>query len=445
MIVEPDNYSLAASVILHGRPRAAIVAPYAELEPLLERAAQTIGDSLEIEGFRKGKAPAPIIRTRVGEAKILEEAAGQWLHAHMPDLLKDIETREFSGTSLEPIDAPAATITRLAPGGDVEFRVVIMHLPPLRLPDYRAHALKVLATRRVDPVTDEEVEKSKQWLRESRAKLVTVARPAAKGDRVEIDFSSKADGVVVESGASKNHPLLIGESRMPPGFDDQLVGMSTGEEKTFSLAIPREFPSPGIAGKKLEFTVRMNLVQSRELPEWDEAFARSLGKFSAVEDVVKGIREGLTTEKEEKERERIRIAMIEAIAKDTTADIPEPLIEQELEKMLGELGRTADRMGVPLEQYLTHLKKSTDELRRDWRNDARRRVLFALVLREIARRERIEPAEEDVIAAVNRTVTHDGMSEDDIKQIDREAFVAYHRGIARNEKVFSFLESRESA
>ncbi|RJQ37546.1 trigger factor [Candidatus Parcubacteria bacterium] len=430
--------------IEHKKPTeltAVLTAPYAEIEPLLPAAAAAIGNELEIEGFRKGKAPATVIRARVGEAKILEEAAGRWLQAHMPDLLKEIETQEFPGTSLDPIDAPAATITRLAPGQDVEFRVVVLHLPPIRLPDYRAIAAKVLATQNIPVVTDAEIEQAQQWLRESRAKLVTVDRPAAKGDRVEIDFSTRADGVAIESGESKNHPLVLGESRMPPGFDDELIGLRAGDEKSFTLVIPQEFPSSSIAGKRLEFTTRMNLVQKRELPAWDETFARSLGKFSGAAEVTNSIREGLVAEKTEKERERLRIAMAEAIAKDTKADIPEPLIERELEKMLGELGRTADRMGVPLDQYLAHLKKSIDELKRDWRDDARRRVLFALVLREIARREHIEPTEEDVIAAVNRTVAHEGMNEDDLKTIDREAFVAYHRGIARNEKVFAFLES----
>ena len=242
-------------------------------------------------------------------------------------------------------------------------------------------------------------------------------------------------------GASKNHPFIIGRGKFPPGFESALLGMKAGEEKTFAITIPPDYGDRTIAGKNIEFKAAMNLVQSREVPAWDDAFAKSIGDSTSAEAAAKNIRDGLRVEKEKKERERIRMAMADAIANEAKAAIPPVLLERELEKMLTELKGSIGSMGLAFADYLLHIKKTDADLKREWRGDAERRVKIALVLREIAKAEHIEPSEAEVEEAISRTVTHQGMSGDDIKSLDREAFIRYHVGIARNEKVFQFLEA----
>ena len=418
-----------------------LTAPYADLEALFPKAAEALGAHANIEGFRKGKAPYDVVKQRLGEDTIRNEAARMHLDGLFPGLIQELEAKEFAGKSFEVIGAPAATVTRFIIGGDVAYRVVLAILPPITLPDYRAVAKRVLKTKNVPPIAEEEVTKAKEWLRESRARIITVNRAAAKSDRVEVDFSATHGGAPLEGGSSKSHPLVIGEGKFLPGFEDELIGMQAGEEKTFPINVPKDYPTPGLAGKALLFRVHMHLVQEHDLPAWDDAFAKTLGKFATADEMTANIKDGLRREKEMHEKERLRIAMVEAIAKETRADIPSRLLEDELEKMFTELKTSVEGMGASFDDYLTHIKKTPDDLAKEWREDAKRRVIFALVLREIARRERIEPGEEDIMAAIDRTAAHRGLTEEDVKGIDREQFVAYNRGVARNEKVFAFLEN----
>ncbi len=418
-----------------------VSAPYLELEPLLAKAAEKISNEVEIEGFRKGKAPYELIKQKIGEFKILEEAARMHIQKNFTTILEEVEKKEYDGKSFEPVGEPTIGITKLASGSDLEYKITVSILPPIELPDYKAVAKKVFAGKRIETAADKEVESAVEWLRESRAKLITVTRPAEKGDRVEIDYSASLGGAKLAGFESKNHPLVLGQGRFIPGFEENITGMKEGEEKTFTLAVPPDFADRSVAGKNLEFTAKVKLVQGREIPEWSDDFAKSLGNFTSAAAAEKSIREGLQAENEEKEQERLRIAAIEAIAEAAKAEIPEALIDRELGKMTAELEASITRMGLNFDDYLSHLKKSRDDLKKEWRKDAERRVKIALVLREIARREKITPTPDEVQEAVNRTVTHQGLTEEDIKKIDREAFIDYNRGVARNEKVFIFLET----
>lgn len=414
-----------------------------EIEPTLPKAAEKISNEISIEGFRKGKAPYNVVKQAVGEFKILEEAARMCIQKHYESVLENIENKEYKGKSFEPVGGPDVAITKLAAGEDLEYKITLFLLPAIELPDYKAIAKRILAEKKNPEVAEKEVESAIQWLRESRVKLIAVARGAETGDRVEIDFSGNSGGVAIEGAESANHPFTLGQGKFMPGFEDNIAGMKAGEEKTFSLAVPADWRDKTIAGKNLEFKVKMNAVQEREMPEWNDAFVKTFGNFSTTAEAEKNIRDGLKAEKDAEERERMRIAMIEAIAKETGAEIPEPLLERELEKMVAELQNSIERMGLKFSDYLAHIKKTPDALKQEWRKDAERRVKIALVLREIARKENIAPNEEEIKETMSRAIAHQGFDENDMKNIDRAAFLDYNRGIARNEKVFKHLESIE--
>lgn len=437
--------------------------PYAELGPFFPKAAETISSEVDIEGFRKGKAPYGVVKNAVGEFKILEEAARLSINESFDKVLRAVAEKEFAGKSFEPVGDPIISVTKLAPDEELEFKITLSLLPQVALSDYAAIAKRVLAARRVPETTDAEVTAAIGELRESRAKLVTMSRGAQAGDRIEVDFAATHGGVSIEGGESKRHPLILGQARFLPGFEDALLGMKAGDKREFSLPVPQDYGEKRMAGKVLAFKTEMRLVQAREVPEWNDEFAKSLGNFSSAKDADARIREGLAREKESKERERLRMEMADEIARATSVELPEPLVTRELDKMLGELAVSLEGMGLKFDDYLTHLKKTADDLRREWRDDASRRVKIALVLREIARKEKIEPNAEDIEHAARRIVQHRGINEEDMKNlhpythggeapeaqqpitpmrvgIDREEFLAYNRGIARNEKVFKFLE-----
>ncbi|MDO8601006.1 MAG: trigger factor [bacterium] len=423
----------------HALPRSRIEVraeePYEKLEPFLQKAAKAISEEIEIPGFRKGMAPYEKIRDAVGEFKILEEAARLLIRKQYSEIMRELEGKH------EFIGSPDIAITKLAKGDALTYTITLSLIPALELPDYKKIASRIAKNKKSIAIENKEIEDALKWLQESRATLITVTRPTETGDRVEIDFTARHDKVKLEGGESKNHPLTIGEGTFIPGFEEELVGLTTSEEKSFSLVVPQDYHDKNLAGKELEFSVAMKLVQERKLPELTDDFARSIGNFESVTELEKNIREGITQEKEMKERDRIRMEIANAIAKEIHAEMPDVLIATELEKMREELMRSITRMGLKWDEYLTHIKKSEDDLKREWADDAEKRVTIALALREIAKRESIVPGAEEIQEAADRWVAQSGLMGEELKKIDKEGLKQYALGVVRNEKTFEFLET----
>lgn len=415
-----------------------------EFEPHTKQAARLISEEINIEGFRKGKAPYAMVAKRVGEAAILERAAELAVRKSYPAVLEKIynewgqEKKAFS-----PIGRPEVTVTKLAPGNEFSYKAKTALLPRVTLPDYKTIAERTRKEKKEVSVEDKEVEDTLNWIRESRGTLAAVERPAKKDDTVEIDFETRHGGVRLEGGESKNHPLVIGKGKFIPGFEDQLVGMSTGEEKTFTLDVPKDWHDKNLSGKSLEFKVTMRLIQERKLPELTDEFVKNLGSFNTLEALKSNIREGILQEKTEKENQRIRALTIEEIANAAEMEIPDVLIHAEIEKMLQELKSGVGDMGMRFDKYLEHVKKTLEELKKEWMGEAEKRVRIALVLREIAEKESINPEEHEVEERANQFLQRFRSVKDAEKNIDANELREYTRGVLRNEKVFEFLETSE--
>jgi trigger factor len=307
---------------------------------------------------------------------------------------------------------------------------------PIELTNYKGLKIK----RNKLKVEKEEVDKSLDYLRQSRAKIITVNKPAKKGDRVEIDFEFRSAGIKIEDGASKNHPLILGDGRFLPGFEKELEGMERNQEKEFSLKAPENWPDKRIADKNLDFKVKMNLVQEREIPELNNEFAKSLGHFESLDALKKNIEQGLFEEKEIKENQRIRIELIEKVAQESKMEIPFSLIEQELERILAEFKYSINSLGLDFDKYLKEINKTFEEIKKDWRGQAEKRVKIALCLRAIADKENIEVSEEEITERINQDLkTYPDMEEAE-KNIDLQSLKEYTKEVLRNEKVLGLLE-----
>ncbi len=407
-----------------------------EFEHFQKRVVAEAVTSSEIDGFRKGKAPAELVKKKTGESKILERASVLAVEDTYPKIIKELEEKD---ANFEPIGQPRVHVTKLVAGGELEYKARLSILPELTLPNYKKVAEDIFGEKHAAEAGEKEVEKALDWLRNSRAKEITVTRPAQKGDRVEVDFEAKVGGVTLENGSSKNHPLTIGEGKFMPGFEEEIVGMKTDETKTFSVTAPSDYAEAGLRGKTIDFSVTARLVQERIIPELTDDFAQGVGKFENIAGLRKSIRDGILAEKEEKERDRLRIKTAETLAEKTALELPELLIDRELAKMTAELKSGVERMRMGWNDYLANLKKSEEELKKEWRHDAERRVKIALVLRQIAKAEKIEPTQKEVQEATNHTIARLGIDGEELKKIDRETFLEYNTTIARNEKVFRFL------
>lgn len=417
-----------------------VTIPFSEFEPHVKKAAASISETAKIEGFRPGKAPYDVVKNHAGEHAIYERAAEEAVRHTWGETVKKVLSEEPFAT--HPfIGRPDVTVTKLAPGNEFVYKVTASYVPEVKLPDdYRDIAKRVRKDKKEVSADDEEVQKMLDWIRESRSELITVERTAALGDAVEIDFEMRHGGVKIESGEAKNHSFALGKAKFIPGFEDALVGMKTGEEKTFTLVVPADWRDPSLARRVLDTNVTMRSVKERKMPELDDEFAKTLGAFDSADALKASIREGIAEEKKEKEKQRIRIMIADEITKKSEMDVPDVLIESEIEKMLGEIRLGVEQMGMQFDDYLQHIKKTVEDLKASWQDEALRRVCVALVLREIAHREKIEPAPEEVEDAAQKYLQQFSDSEQAAKNIDPDNLRAHAAGVLRNEKTFEFLE-----
>ncbi len=403
-----------------------------EFAPFVEKAVSNLSQNVKIEGFRPGKAPRNLIEQKVGSAALYEEAAEL--------AVKKTYVAAVLEKNLNVIGRPEIQILKLAPGNPFNYKAKAAVLPEIKLPDCKTIAAETKSRAKPADVPEKEVISAIESLRKSRAKNSAADREAKTGDFCEVDFEARHGGVKIENGESKNHPLVIGGKEFIPGFEENLVGMKTCEEKTFSLKAPDDYFKKEYAGKVLDFKVKMNAVFERVLPELNDEFAKGLGKFENLEQLKKSVKEGLLAEKEKKEKDRLRMEILEKISEKTDMELPDILIESEKEKMAHELEHSVEKFGLNLETYLAQIKKTMDDLKKDWQKDAEKRAKAALILREIAAKERLAPTEEEIAEKINETLEYYHSAEDVAKKIDPAAVRDYIEGQLKNEKVFEFLE-----
>jgi len=409
-----------------------------ELDPtewgkFIDEAARELSRDVKIDGFRPGQAPRAVVEQKVGLGKILEKAA---------DLaVKENYVKAVRDNKLDVIGRPEIQVLKLAADNPFEFKVKVTVMPEVKLGDYfKIAKSEKKANREGIKVEDKEAADSLSWLQKSRTKYVTINRSAKMGDRVEVDFWVRQNGQVIEGGQSKNHPLILGESRFIPGFEEQLVEMKEGETKIFSLPFPADYYVKNLAGQLLDFEVKMNLVQESLVPEPTDEFAKSLGQFADLAALKQNVKDGLIEEKMQKAKEMWRGRVLNKIVKDSKMEVPPALVEMERVKMMEEFKNNLAQMGLEFDVYLENLKKTEQELLREWSGKAEERVKGALVLEEIANKEEIQVAEAEIEAEINKTFAHYPDWQALKSQIDKKQLSEYTKGRLRNEKVFELLE-----
>ena len=279
----------------------------------------------------------------------------------------------------------------------------------------------------------------------SRGLLIYIPKGKQINGTVEIDFEVTSNGLPVEGGVSKNHPVIVGDNKFIPGFEDQLLGMKEGEEKKFSLIAPKDYFHKAVAGKELDFEVKVIKVEEIQKPALSDEFARSLGQFEGLHDLERNVSEGILDEKKNKEQQRLRIEILSGILAKSKIDLPKDMINERLNEMVVKFDNDLHLKGMELSIHLAHLNKTEDDLRKDWRPEAEKQVAFALILKKIAKDNNIKPTPEEIEEMANNLIqamTSKGeVNPENINLANtREAALAE----LTNEKVFEFLEKRYS-
>lgn len=400
-----------------------------ELDKFFDEAVLELSSGVEVQGFRKGKAPSSVVIEKIGMDKIMLEAAE---HA-----ISHFYQKIVSEAKIEPISKPEIQIQKLAKGNPLIFKAKTFVLPEITMPDYKAIASKTKKNK--VSVEEKEVEESMKWLAKSRAKMSQKDGPAEKGDFVDISYASKD---IADLNEEKKDAFILGEGGMIPGFEDNILGLKANEEKEFKAKFPENYHSKELSGKEITFKVKVNSVQKMEVPEISDEFVKGLGNFQNVEALKENVKQGIAFEKEKEESLRARSEIMDNIANETKVDIPDILIGREQESLAHDFKhRVEDGLKMPFADYLAKSKKTEKDIEDSFKEEAIRKIKAFLVLKEIGERENIKIEEGEVKAEADRMLKQYKSPDDAHSHIDVEKLKEYVREVIRNEKIFKLLEN----
>ncbi len=402
-----------------------------EIREYFDQAANIISLERQIPGFRPGRVPPQIIIQNFGEEILWQKACNLAIENTWAIPIKE---NQFALVS-----TPKIQIAKIEIEKPLFYKILIEILPEIELPDYKKIAKEKNKERKEIEVKEREIEETLKFLQDSRAVLKRVNRGAKKGDEITLEIKSVLEKEKLKEKKPEKIKIVLGKDKSLEEFEEKLIGLKEGESKTFSIE-NKFLNSEGKMEKKaIIFEVKICSVMERTLPPIDDNFAKSLGNFSSLEDLKEKLKENIKAEKEEKEKERIRIKIISAILEETPIEIPPSLIEEELEEMIKEAEVSFSQRGVSFSEFLKNKGKSKDQLKEDWKDSAQKRVATRLVLREIAKKEKIQVKEEEVIERANYYLNRYHVPLSELPQ--PEELKNYIREVLLNEKVLHFLET----
>lgn len=368
-----------------------IEVPPAEVDRAFATAYRHVAERTKVPGFRPGKAPRHVIDRFVGRGTVVAEA--------IDHLVNDSYDAALDQAAIFPLDQPAVDLdsSSVTEGATVRFTATVAVRPEVALGAYVGYPFTLEPVE----VTDEQVEAVITDLREQQATLRPVdGRGAAKGDVAAVKFVGTIAGEPFDGGSADRLPLVIGEDRMIPGWEEQLVGMSIDETRGFDLTFPDDYRVEALRGKAAHFDVTLLDLRERILPELDEAFVASIGDLSTVEELRAEIRDALARRGADEARHHFADRIIDFATANATVELPDVMVANEIEIMRDELGSRLAQQQIGMEKYLELARQTPEELATELREPASRRVKSLLVLSAIAEQEGIDATPEQIDAEV---------------------------------------------
>lgn len=384
-----------------------------EWEEALDKAFKEANKKAKIDGFRPGHAPKEVFIKKYGEQALYMDAAEAVVDGAYEKMLKENEK------DLEDLVARPDVQVKDINGEGVTFNFVLTMRPEVKLGDYK----KINVKREKAKVTAEEIEDTIENIRHRYAEDVLKDGEIKDGDVAVIDFEGFVDGVAFEGGKGENYSLKIGSGTFIPGFEEQLIGLKSGDEKDVEVTFPEDYHAEDLKGKKATFKVKVHEVKEVKVPELDKDFFEDLGMegVDTKEKLEAKISESILTNKESELENKYIDELLEAAAKDTEVDIPEVMIDDELERMIREYDSHLRSQGITLEQFYKFTNSDEEALKSQMRPEAARRVKHRLMLEEIAKQEKIEISDEEANKEAERLAEN--------YQIKKEEFLQMFGGL----------------
>lgn len=379
-----------------------------------------------IPGFRKGKAPMQLVERQYGSAIFYEDAFNE--------LVPDIYDEAIKENKVEAVSKPSIDIVQMEKGKELIFTATVETKPEVELGKYKGIEIKKIEYN----TSDEEIEHELGHMAERNARLVTVEdRPVEKGDITTIDFEGTIDGVAFEGGKAENHELEIGSNTFIAGFEDQIIGMKLEEEKDVKVKFPDDYFAKDLAGKDAVFKVKLHEIKKKELPKIDDEFAKDVSEFDTLSELKNSIKEKLDTENANKEKYETEQEAIKVVCDNTKIDIPNGMIELEIDNMMRDMETRLSYQGLKLSQYLQMMNKTEEDVRSNFRKQAEDSVKSRLVLEAIVKAENIEATPEEINDKLKELAKQYGRKEEEL--LENTQLNEYVSENIKTEKAIDFI------
>ena len=376
-----------------------------DLDKAMEKAYQKQKSRISLPGFRKGKAPRKMIESMYGKGVFMEDAVNS--------LVPQEYTKALGECDLEIVSQPEINVTQMEPGKALIFTADVAVKPEVTLGDYKG----VEVPKSEIAVTDEEVDAEVKKEQDKNARTVAVEdRAAANGDITTIDFEGFVDGVAFDGGKGTDYALTLGSSTFIPGFEDQLVGANTGDHVEVKVTFPEEYQAKELAGKEAVFQCDVKKIETKEVPELDDEFAKDVSEFDTLAEYKEDVKKKLTEKKEKEARTAKENAAVDKAIENAQMDIPELMTKTECRQMMDDFSRRMQQQGLSMEQYFQFTGQSMDKMMEDMKPQALKRIQTRLVLEKVAEAENIQPSEEEITEEIQKMADAYKMEADKIRE-----------------------------
>ena len=425
---EQKHMSTTVEKIASNKVKLSFDIDSAKFDEAMGKAYLKVRNQVTIPGFRKGKAPRKMIENMYGEGVFYDEA--------FELIFDEVYGPAVDENKIEVVDRPEIEIQEIGAGKNLKFTCEVFVKPDVTLGEYKGVSVKKETT----VVTDVEVDARVEEERNKQATEIQVEdRAVAEGDTVNLDYAGTVDGVAFAGGTAQDQTLKIGSGSFIPGFEEQMIGMNIGEEKDLEVTFPEKYHAEELAGKAAVFHVKVNAITETQLPALDDDFAKDISEFDTLEEYKADIRAKLEAQAAEKDNNNFTNAVIEKVLENATVEIPEAMIERQIDSMMRDFEYRLMGNGLKLDDFLKYTGSDMKAFRENYRGQAEKSVKAHLVLEAIEKAEAIDATQEQIDKQLEAFAAQTGKTVEEFKASLSESDIEYFKADAIRDNCVKFL------
>ncbi|MDE7336930.1 MAG: trigger factor [Clostridia bacterium] len=399
----------------------------------IQKAYEKTKKDYQLGGFRKGHVPFKVLANTYGVVIFFEDA----LDIILPKEYGAVLDKE---TQIDPVDRPDIDIVAIS-DATLEFSAVVQCKPDFKLGAYTGLEFKKDS---VEVSEDEINAEINAKLDEAGAWIPVTDRPAKKGDQVTIDYSGSVDGVKFDGGTAEKQTLLLGSGNFIPGFEEQVEGMNIGEDRDITVKFPEEYHEKSLAGKDAVFAIKLHEITYKEVPALDDESVKDISEFDTVAEYKESIRKNIADKKNSEAESKLENDMIEAIAKNSEVEIPQCMIDNQIEDMIKEFESRLQYQGLKAEDYYKYTGMKRDDLKTQYKDMAEKNVLFRLTLEALLKAIQVPVSDEEIDDKIAEMAKQAGRSVEEYSKYINEEYRNYLRNDLITTKLFEYLKNNNT-